>query len=70
MRGKGIIPNCQGQMTLVCHECDGQRVIKSDDTPDEICIECGGSGIAIGEAETTLAVHLAYMALRRFTPPS
>lgn len=33
------------QLVLTCEQCDGQRVIKSDDTPTEVCDFCDGSGI-------------------------
>jgi hypothetical protein len=34
-----------GQLVLVCEQCDGQRIVKSDDTPAEVCDFCDGTGI-------------------------
>lgn len=35
----------EDQLSLVCEQCDGQRVIRSDDTSDEVCDWCDGTGI-------------------------
>lgn len=40
--GDGII---YYQLELVCEQCHGQRLIRSDDTPTEVCDWCDGSGV-------------------------
>lgn len=37
-----------GQLDLVCEQCNGQRIIASDDTPSEVCDWCDGTGIDPG----------------------
>ena len=41
----GSTEECPGQLRMICEQCDGARVIKSDDTPDEVCDFCDGTGI-------------------------
>lgn len=48
---------CEGQLRLVCEGCDGQKLIVSDDTPPEVCDECGGTGIDPDAAFTAVAVR-------------
>lgn len=39
------IPEVPGQLALTCEGCGGTRIIRSDDTPEEVCDECDGTGI-------------------------
>lgn len=36
---------CEGQLNLVCDSCEGERIIRSSDTPAEVCSDCDGTGI-------------------------
>lgn len=44
-RNEKFWPECEGQLEFVCGSCEGQRVIRSDDTPAEACTDCDATGI-------------------------
>lgn len=48
---------CEGQLNLVCDSCEGQRIIRSDDTPPEVCSDCDGTGIDPAAAWDALVVR-------------
>lgn len=36
---------CAGELSLLCESCNGERIVRSEDTPAERCRDCGGSGL-------------------------
>lgn len=48
---------CTGQLVLICEQCEGERVIRSDDTPTEVCDHCDGTGIDPDAAFIAVAVR-------------
>lgn len=46
-----------GQLALLCESCNGERIVRSEDTPAEVCVDCDGTGIDPDAAFISVAVR-------------